>query len=75
MRATGQMLACEPPRFGDGATLGGCVAAGLSGPRRPYAGAVRDLVLGVRIVDGTRRGPRVRRPRDEERRGLRLSRA
>ena len=34
------------------ATIGGCVAAGLSGPRRPYAGAVRDLVLGVRLLDG-----------------------
>ena len=34
------------------ATIGGFVAAGLSGPRRPYAGAVRDLVLGVRILDG-----------------------
>ena len=31
----GQMLAFEPPRFGAGATLGGVVAAGLSGPRRP----------------------------------------
>ncbi len=52
MRAEGQMLACEPPRFGEEATIGGFVASGLSGPRRPYAGAVRDLVLGVRIVDG-----------------------
>ncbi|OGA42893.1 MAG: hypothetical protein A3G24_16195, partial [Betaproteobacteria bacterium RIFCSPLOWO2_12_FULL_62_13] len=34
------------------ATIGGCVAAGLSGPRRPYAGAVRDLTLGVRLLDG-----------------------
>jgi glycolate oxidase FAD binding subunit len=55
-RAAGQMLAFEPPRFDaqdpSAATLGGCVAAGLSGPRRPYAGAVRDLVLGVRILDG-----------------------
>jgi len=50
---SGQMLACEPPRFGEGTTLGGAVAAGLSGPRRPYAGAVRDFVLGVRVVDGT----------------------
>ena len=52
LRAKGQMLAFEPPHFGAGATLGGCVAAGLSGPRRPYAGAVRDFVLGVRILDG-----------------------
>ncbi|MBM3344742.1 MAG: glycolate oxidase subunit GlcE [Betaproteobacteria bacterium] len=35
-----------------GATLGGTIAAGLSGPRRPYAGAVRDLVLGIRMLDG-----------------------
>lgn len=48
-----QMLAFEPPHFGGPATLGGCVAAGLSGPRRPYAGAVRDFVLGVRMIDGT----------------------
>ena len=48
----GQMLAFEPPRFAEGTTLGGCVAAGLSGPRRAYAGAVRDFVLGVRILDG-----------------------
>jgi glycolate oxidase FAD binding subunit len=52
MREAGQMLAFEPPYFGAGATLGGCVAAGLSGPRRPYAGAVRDFVLGVRVLDG-----------------------
>jgi glycolate oxidase FAD binding subunit len=52
MREHGQMLACEPPHFGEGSTLGGCVAAGLSGPRRPYAGRVRDLILGVRILDG-----------------------
>ena len=48
----GQMLAFEPPRF-SGATVGGCVAAGLSGPRRQQAGAVRDFVLGVKLVDGT----------------------
>ena len=47
-----QMLAFEPPHFGPRATLGGCVATGLSGPRRAYAGAVRDYVLGVRMMDG-----------------------
>jgi glycolate oxidase FAD binding subunit len=55
MRAAGQMLAFEPPHYGGddaAATLGGCIAAGLSGPRRPHAGAARDLVLGVRILDG-----------------------
>jgi len=48
----GQMLPFEPPHFGPEATLGGCVAAGLSGPRRAAAGALRDFVLGARIVDG-----------------------
>jgi glycolate oxidase FAD binding subunit len=47
-----QMLAFEPPHFGAAATLGGCVAAGLSGPRRASVGAVRDFVLGVRMLDG-----------------------
>ncbi|OGA73447.1 MAG: glycolate oxidase subunit GlcE [Betaproteobacteria bacterium RIFCSPLOWO2_12_FULL_65_14] len=48
----GQCLPFEPPHFGAEATLGGCVAAGLSGPRRASAGAVRDFVLGTKIVDG-----------------------
>ncbi len=47
-----QMLAFEPPHFGAAATLGGCVATGLSGPRRASVGAVRDFVLGVRMLDG-----------------------
>jgi len=67
----GQVLAFEPPRFNpapgrsdDGArssqttpggTLGGAVAAGLAGPGRARAGAVRDFVLGARIADGTGR--------------------
>lgn len=52
LAAQGQMLACEPPHFGPGATIGGMVASGLSGPRRLAAGAVRDFVLGVRLLDG-----------------------
>ncbi|MEA3291543.1 MAG: glycolate oxidase subunit GlcE [Pseudomonadota bacterium] len=48
----GQMLGFEPPCFGTAATLGGAVASGLSGPRRPYSGAVRDFMLGVRIING-----------------------
>ncbi len=52
LRVEGQHLAFEPPHFGPGATVGGMVAAGLSGPRRQCAGAVRDFVLGVRMLDG-----------------------
>jgi glycolate oxidase FAD binding subunit len=48
----GQQLPFEPPHFGAGATVGGTVAAGLSGPARPYTGAVRDFVLGTRILNG-----------------------
>jgi len=47
-----QMLGFEPPFVDTGATLGGAVAAGLSGPRRAYAGAVRDFVLGASFVNG-----------------------
>lgn len=63
----GQMLGFEPPHFlpplprgegwGEGArvsasTLGGTLACGFSGPRRPYAGSARDFVLGMDILDG-----------------------
>lgn len=48
----GQELPFEPPAFDEGATVGGCVAAGLSGPRRSSVGALRDFVLGTRIIDG-----------------------
>jgi len=47
-----QMLPCEPPSFGDDATVGGMIASGLSGPRRPWAGSVRDFVLGTRVITG-----------------------
>ena len=47
-----QMLPFEPPHFGRQATLGGTIACGFSGPRRPYAGAARDFVLGVKCLTG-----------------------
>lgn len=52
LEQSGQMLAFEPPHFGAEATVGGMVASGLSGPRRPWAGAVRDFVLGCRVITG-----------------------
>ena len=50
LAARGQFLAFEPPAFGADPTLGGVVAAGLSGPRRMFAGATRDFVLGTRLL-------------------------
>jgi glycolate oxidase FAD binding subunit len=47
-----QMLAFEPPHFGAQATLGGTIACGLSGPRRPWTGAARDFVLGANCING-----------------------
>ena len=47
-----QMLAFEPPHFGTNSTLGGAIATGLSGPRRPFSGAARDFVLGTGIING-----------------------
>lgn len=47
-----QVLAFEPPHFGDAATFGGAIAAGLAGPGRISAGNLRDFVLGARILDG-----------------------
>lgn len=47
-----QMLAFEPPAFGSTATIGGTIACNFSGPRRPYAGAARDFVLGMHLVNG-----------------------
>ena len=52
MDSASQILPFEPPHFSVGSTIGGSVAAGLSGPRRPYTGAVRDFVLGARIING-----------------------
>ena len=50
--AENQMLACDPPRFGGKGTLGGAIAAGFSGPARPWQGSVRDGLLGVELVNG-----------------------
>jgi glycolate oxidase FAD binding subunit len=55
----GQMLAFEPLDLGPASTLGGVVAAGLAGSRRPFAGAVRDSILGVTLLDGQGRVHRV----------------
>ena len=52
LAAEGQFLAFEPPAFGGDPTIGGVIAAGLSGPRRLYAGAARDFVLGTRLLTG-----------------------
>ncbi len=51
LRESGQMLAFEPPEF-NGGTIGGAIASGLSGPRRPWVGAARDFVLGTHIING-----------------------
>jgi glycolate oxidase FAD binding subunit len=47
-----QTLAFEPPYFGEYATFGGAIAAGLAGPGRISVGNFRDFVLGARIMDG-----------------------
>ena len=47
-----QMFGFEPPTFGEDATIGGMVATGLAGPRRAFAGGIRDFVLGVKLLDG-----------------------
>jgi glycolate oxidase FAD binding subunit len=50
LAAQAQYLPFEPPHFGVAATVGGMVAAGLSGPSRAASGAVRDYVLGVQML-------------------------
>lgn len=52
LAAQGQCLAFEPPHFGAGSTVGGMLAAGLSGPARASVGAVRDFVLGLELING-----------------------
>jgi glycolate oxidase FAD binding subunit len=52
LKEKNQVLAFEPPHFGEHATFGGAIAAGLAGPGRISAGNFRDFVLGTRIMDG-----------------------
>ncbi|MGB1238969.1 MAG: glycolate oxidase subunit GlcE, partial [Pseudomonadales bacterium] len=47
-----QVLSFDPPTFEGRATLGGTLAANLSGPSRPWSGSVRDMVLGVKLING-----------------------
>jgi glycolate oxidase FAD binding subunit len=55
LRGSGQWLAIDPPSEAAGATIGGLLATGDSGPRRQRYGGMRDLVIGVTLVlaDGT----------------------
>src|SRR5690606_29322964 len=48
----GQFLPFDPPLVEAGATLGGTIAAGISGPGRFRYGGIRDFILGVEIVNG-----------------------
>lgn len=52
LAAQRQMLGFEPPEFAGRATLGGTLACGFSGPRRPFAGSARDFMLGCKIING-----------------------
>ncbi|MBK0391439.1 glycolate oxidase subunit GlcE [Ramlibacter algicola] len=52
LAAQGQCLPFEPPHVGGEPTVGGMVAAGLSGPARASVGSVRDYVLGLTLVNG-----------------------
>lgn len=47
-----QYLACDPARFDGKATLGGSLATNQAGPSRPWAGSLRDHVLGVNLING-----------------------
>jgi glycolate oxidase FAD binding subunit len=55
LQGRGQFLPFDPFLVDAGATLGGTVASGLSGPGRFRFGGLRDFILGVRFIDGTGR--------------------
>ncbi len=48
----GQFFSFEPPQYAGQATLGGTLACNQSGPARPWGGAMRDAVLGIRLING-----------------------
>lgn len=52
-----QILSFEPPLFAGRATVGGTLACNLSGPARPWGGSIRDMVLGVAMINA--RGERL----------------
>ena len=52
LEANNQILSFEPPLFDGRATLGGTLACNLSGPARPWGGSIRDMVLGVKLING-----------------------
>ena len=52
LAAQNQCLPFEPPLLGGKATLGGTLACNLSGPARPWRGSIRDMVLGVQLING-----------------------
>lgn len=52
LAAEHQILPCDPPMFAGRGTVGGAIASGLSGPARPWRGAVRDCLLGLEVVNG-----------------------
>ncbi|MCP3687874.1 MAG: glycolate oxidase subunit GlcE, partial [Gammaproteobacteria bacterium] len=47
-----QMFGFEPPHFSTQTSIGGMIASGLCGPRRAFAGGIRDYILGVKLLDG-----------------------
>lgn len=52
LEENGQMLACDPMRFGGSATIGGSLATNQAGPARPWFGSLRDHVLGIKLING-----------------------
>ncbi len=55
LAASGQYLPFDPMLVAAGATLGGTVASGVSGPGRFRFGGLRDFILAVQFVDGAGR--------------------